>query len=127
MEFWEGAILVVGGLWLVGRMSRASASMPPVLSKAAAGTVTPTGNTTATNTDGSSVLVAGEPLSGSAPALVASNQPIIQNSYMPAIKTPLTPVGSSFPTKTAPITLFGGTKIQNITQTRSEAIRQIDL
>jgi hypothetical protein len=28
MEFWEGAILVVGGIWLVGRMSRQSASHP---------------------------------------------------------------------------------------------------
>ncbi len=28
MELWEGAALVVGGLWLIGRMSRKSATAP---------------------------------------------------------------------------------------------------
>ena len=101
MEFWEGAILVVGGLWLVGRMSRSSTAKP-VLSQAAAGTVTATGNTTATNTDGSSVLVAGEPLSGIAPPLTRSNQPVIsgfRNSLAPVVtaRAPFVPGGVASP------------------------------
>jgi hypothetical protein len=73
MEFWEGAVLIVGGLWLVGRMSRASATSPinkvPVTASSI-GTVGPQGNTVSTSTDGSTALIAGEPLTPMAPPLI---------------------------------------------------------
>jgi hypothetical protein len=74
MEFWEAAVLTIGGLWLVGRMSRshhqpiatatAATAASMGLSRSAAGTTTSEGNTTSTNLDGSAYLVAGEPLGG---------------------------------------------------------------
>lgn len=87
MEFWEVAILAVGGVWLVGRMSRASASSPlnmSLASKAAVGTVGPKGNTVATNTDGSSTLVAGEPLTPPGPSIM----PPIRHAYNPVVEAP---------------------------------------
>lgn len=93
MEFWEGAVLALGGLWLVGRMSRASASSPlnrPPVSQAALGTVGPAGNTVATNTDGSDTLVAGEPLTPQGPTLnvprVLSSNPV----HALPFRTPIT-------------------------------------
>lgn len=72
MEFWEGAILALGGIWLVGHMARKSANSPInniASSISAVGAVSSAGNTISTNTDGSSSLVAGEPLSGGAPTI----------------------------------------------------------
>lgn len=67
MEFWEGAILVVGGIWLVGRMSRQSASHPANV--AAPYMVSPSNDpsggldpTLATNTAGDSSITVGEPI-----------------------------------------------------------------
>jgi hypothetical protein len=65
MEFWEGAVLVVGGIWLVGHMSAKSA-----VGQSASIVKKPTvqvGNTTLTNTAGTSSLVAGEPLTPAGP------------------------------------------------------------
>jgi hypothetical protein len=62
MEFIEGAVLVVGGLWLVGRMSRKLDSHPanqpaPLVAPASTPNVT-----NMTNTAGDPAIVWGEPL-----------------------------------------------------------------
>lgn len=97
MKFWEGAIIVVGGIWLIGRLSRSSASHPVNLAASGAGAAAspspllPGGATVETNTDGSNSLVAGETLLP-APPLVGtgitrgtiSTQPVNQ----PVMSTP---------------------------------------
>ena len=69
MEFWEGAILVVGGIWLIGKVSRKSPNHPVTASMVAANPTQPAGNTVGVNTDGSNNLVSGEPLAPPVPAL----------------------------------------------------------
>lgn len=65
MEFWEGALLVVGGIWLIGRVSRNSANHPiNSVANAVAVSKTQQNLTTMTNTSGSIAVVAGEPLTG---------------------------------------------------------------
>lgn len=109
MEFWEAAVLTLGGLYLIGRMSRSSPTHPlnlgaPVVfesgaagaSSGRAGTTTPLGNTIATNTDGSTALIAGEPLTPAAGPFA----PVV---FVPHLSNPvtqlprLTPVASSSP------------------------------
>lgn len=63
MEFWEGAVLLVGGIWLVGRMHRNQIPSPspapgPVMSPS----MKVAGPTSHTNLDGSGFLVSGETL-----------------------------------------------------------------
>jgi hypothetical protein len=72
VKVWEAAILIIGGLWLVGRMARASASSPlnKVSTVSAVGTVGPQGNTVATNEAGTSYLIAGEPLTPAGPPIL---------------------------------------------------------
>jgi hypothetical protein len=62
MEFWEGAILVVGGIWLVGRVSRNSPHHPVTASAIALNLPQSAGNTIGTQQDGSGALVWGESL-----------------------------------------------------------------
>jgi hypothetical protein len=94
VKFWEAAILIVGGVWLVGRMARASSSSPLnkiVPSVSALGTVGPAGNTVATNQAGTSSLIAGEPLTPAGPSimppLTIGTEPV---SALP-IRTPVVP------------------------------------
>jgi len=92
MEFWEGAILIVGGLWLVGRMSRNSTTSPlnkVVASVSAIGTVGPTGNTASTNQAGNTSLIAGEPLTPAGP-------PITINTLIGSSPVTLAPVVSPY-------------------------------
>ncbi len=100
MEFWEGAILVVGGVWLVGRMARASSTHPLNTipkSMSALGTVGPKGNTVATNTDGSTNLIPGEPLTPQAPVLQISRKINLNPVGAPVVRTPIvgSPIGKA--------------------------------
>lgn len=63
MEWWEGAIVIVGGIWLIGRVSRHSPTHPvnSVPLSLNGGTARGLNPTTATNMDGSDTLIAGEP------------------------------------------------------------------
>jgi hypothetical protein len=72
MELWEAAILVVGGIWLIGKVSRNSPNHPVTASMVAANPTQPAGNTVGINTDGSNNLVWGEPL---APPVAPLAQP----------------------------------------------------
>jgi hypothetical protein len=96
MELWEGVILVAGGLWLVGRMSRNSKTHPVSKAMAASagtasgvGTVGPQGNTVATNTDGSTSLIAGEPLTPIANPIAVPKQVNVNKIATPIVKSPL--------------------------------------
>ena len=72
MEFWEGAVLIAGGIWLVGRMHRRQTMSFPSGGGYTTFVNRVAGPTSATNTDGSNSLVAGETLSsGSLPMLNA--------------------------------------------------------
>jgi hypothetical protein len=78
MEFWEGAILLVGGIWLVGQLDKRKTTVIATVSSV--GTVGPQGNTIATNTDGSTALVAGEPLTpGAASVPILTNTGLTRN------------------------------------------------
>lgn len=72
MEIWEGAILAVGGLWLVGYMSRKNAAHPL---NSGVGTSNTSNLTTigVAAASGSTDLIAGEPVAPPArPTLAAS-------------------------------------------------------
>jgi hypothetical protein len=62
MEFWEGAILIVGGIWLVGRVHRQQVQRLPASAPVMSPSQRVPGPTSATNTDGSGFLVSGETL-----------------------------------------------------------------
>jgi hypothetical protein len=75
VQFWEGAILLVGGIWLVGRMHRIQVQSLPVSMAVSTPARRVPGPTSATNTDGSGYLVSGETLNtgtGRQPALSGS-------------------------------------------------------
>ncbi len=90
MQFWEGAVLLVGGIWLVGRIHRTQVrSLAPAPHPVFTPSQPVPGPTSETNTDGSGYLVSGEtlgtgtvhPISDSCPscgsglaALVSSGQ-----------------------------------------------------
>lgn len=96
MEIWEAAVLIVGGVWLVGRMARNSPTSPLnqiAPSVSAVGTVGPQGNTTATNTDGSSSLIAGEPLTPSAPPLFVPRTVSVNAPGTAIARSPIVPGG----------------------------------
>lgn len=100
MKFREGAILLVGGVWLVGHMARKSASSPinsAPKSISAAGTTTSAGNTIATNTDGSSSLVAGETLGPRAPMIPVSKTVSVNAPGSPVVKSPILVSGALRP------------------------------
>lgn len=73
MKFWEGAILVVGGIWLIGRLSRRLPTHPTNAigsvssSDSSISNMNSAGPTVGTNTDGSSSLVGGETLQAAPP------------------------------------------------------------
>lgn len=80
MEFWEGALVVVGGIWLIGRMSRrpqgpvyTAAPMMVSPSNDPSGGLNPT---LATNTAGDSSLTVGEPLGQPATPLRPTRTPV---------------------------------------------------
>lgn len=81
MEFWEGAVLVVGGLWLVGKISRQHGSvahvMPTSLNPSLLGGA---GNTVGTNEAGETSLVAGETLQAAPPLMLRSSGGIMVDS-----------------------------------------------
>jgi hypothetical protein len=97
MELWEGAILVVGGIFLVGYMSRknALAAQSGAGSLSLATTVTPAGTSNAsnltnlTNTAGGYPTIMGEPLEPPQPPIspVKTSFPIF--SQMPANPAPV--------------------------------------
>ena len=96
MKFWEGAILVVGGIWLVGRMSRNSAMHPA--NRALSYSQTPP-LTKQTNVAQAPFVIAGESLTPpiSIPGPVKQPMPVIQSNVMPVSNVRL-------PTAPAPIT-----------------------
>lgn len=92
MELWEGAILAIGGIWLVGTLARRSANSPinkVATSISAVGTTSSAGNTISTNTDGSHSLIAGEPLSGGAPPLPVKKVVSVASPYSSVAKAPI--------------------------------------
>ena len=100
MEFWEGAVLLVGGVWLVGHMSRRSASHPINSVATAIQASRYTSNlTNSTNMAGSTSLIAGESLTPQGPKLPTSSQPIVapvtRRPYVPPVfhKAPIHVVG----------------------------------
>ena len=92
MEWWEGAILVVGGVWLIGRISRQSPNHPVnSVAQAVAVSQTQQNLTTMTNTSGSVAVVAGEPLTGgSEPIPVAITKRNIIAVQRPVTAQPVT-------------------------------------
>jgi hypothetical protein len=62
MEFWEGAVLLVGGIWLVGRVHRNQVRTAGIAAPVAMPSYRVPGATSETNTDGSGYLVGGESL-----------------------------------------------------------------
>jgi hypothetical protein len=115
VEFWEGAILVIGGVWLVGTMARKSATSPinkATTSIVAAGTVTSAGNTIATNTDGSTSLIAGEQLGPSAPSILVNKTVSVNAPSTPVVNPPIavaSPLRSILGRSSAPIGPAGTT------------------
>lgn len=73
MEFWEGAVLLVGGIWLVGRIHRTQLRSNVISGAVMTPEQQVPGATSETNTAGTGHLVWGEPLSsGYVPPLVHS-------------------------------------------------------
>lgn len=89
MEFWEGAVLIVGGVWLVGKMTKRPVfgAAPSITSKVVA---TP-GLTTLTNTAGTPHLVAGEPLTPAGPMIPSHAVTVSTPVGSAPIKAPITP------------------------------------
>lgn len=88
MKFWEGAIIVIGGIWLIGRISRTDPNHPLNTVKGLglpSPSVGPGGATVGTNTDGSSSLTAGETL---APAPPIGSGAVPVNSTPPLMSAP---------------------------------------
>jgi len=83
MEFWEGAILVVGGVWLVGHMSRRSAAHPLNQNQPTYSAVPTLAQST--NTAGTSSLVAGESLTQPTGSQLVKSGPV----SLPASGTPV--------------------------------------
>lgn len=117
MELWEGALLIVGGVWLVGKVSRNSPNHPVNATQVALSPNQPAGNTIGTQTDGSNNLVWGEPLAPPTPPLptnfgirtiapvsdhIASHPTIttVQMNPIPARFTPIPSIPAKSPTQT---------------------------
>lgn len=82
MEFIEGAILVIGGIWLVGRMSRQSATHPANAAAASPVSIEPNLTTRTNLAGGTAGLVTGEPLTTATPAPV-----LVSGAPPPAVTT----------------------------------------
>ena len=90
VELWEGALLIVGGVWLVGKVSRNSPNHPVNATQVALAPSQPAGNTIGTQTDGSNNLVWGEPLAPPTPPLPAHPNIMTVSSTTQHIATPVT-------------------------------------
>lgn len=102
MEFWEGAVLVVGGLWLIGKVARQAPNqlvshvMPTSLNTSLLGGA---GNTVGTNHAGDSSLVSGETLQDAPPLppqsrgvmVISTQTPSRPTSPVVPMRTPFTP------------------------------------
>jgi hypothetical protein len=102
MELFEAAILVVGGIWLVGHMSRKQAA---VAAAPALGTTNRSNLTTITNTAGGYPTVYGESLEPPQPAIPVSRVAAMPPSLAPSVPTapfrvPLAPVAPVAPVRT---------------------------
>ncbi len=92
MEFWEGAVLIVGGIWLVGRMHRIQTRSVTMGGPVPSPAMRVPGATSETNLDGSGYLVAGEslatgtvrPISESCPTCSSGLSSIIAGQSAPA-------------------------------------------
>jgi hypothetical protein len=90
VEFWEGAVLIVGGLFLVDRVTRKPAAVAPSNANLAINTA---GLTRLTNTAGTSSLIAGEPLAAPTPSVSTSAVPV----HVPVTARPIrAPLAGSF-------------------------------
>lgn len=73
MEFWEGAILIVGGVWLVSHMARKNRQAQQTIigtsTLGASGTSNESNLTNLTNTAGGTPTIYGEPLQAPNPPL----------------------------------------------------------
>jgi hypothetical protein len=116
MELWEGAILVVGGIWLVGYMASKNAAVQataaaPVAGAASAASpagVSNTSNlTTITNTAGGTPTVMGEPLEGPQPPLLGSGPPRFLGTPFggPISKRAAIPSGTMAPMNSRPMAI----------------------
>lgn len=109
MEFWEGAILVVGGIWLVGRMSRQTAAHP-LNATAVTDLVTPSNVpnlTNITNTAGEPVVVWGEPLDPAPVPVLKPGGPL----YVVPTGTQPQPVARPVPSGASTTTPVSGSKV----------------
>lgn len=73
MEFWEGAVLIIGGVWLVGRMHRVQTRAVAMSAPVSMPSQPVAGPSSETNMDGSGYLVGGETLhTGTGPQVSSS-------------------------------------------------------
>jgi hypothetical protein len=91
MELWEGAILVVGGLYLVTVMARRQpgVAVSPNANLANLSGRGQSGLTTATNTAGTDYLVAGEQLAAPTPSLATSTISVNSQPTIPVQSAPV--------------------------------------
>jgi hypothetical protein len=91
MEFWEGAILVVGGIYLVTVVAkkRPGAPVSPNANLTNLSGRGQSGNTVATNTAGTPFLVAGEDLAGPTSALPTTTVPVASGPTRPPVSAPV--------------------------------------
>ena len=102
MEFWEGAILVVGGVWLVAHMAskqnRTTQSVIGTSTLGAVGTTNASNLTNLTNQAGGQPTIWGEPLQPIQPPVVGpytvSAQPVLTPMRQP-IYAPITPISKT--------------------------------
>jgi len=126
MELWEGAALVVGGLWLIGRMSRKTAPTGNLASVAAAsnqvGAATvqayaPLGPAGESSNGQTTPLMAGEgfapapaPMIQVGGAPVAVQRPAVNptKSSAPSVAPPTAPVTPSFSPNLSSVSTYNG-------------------
>lgn len=103
MEFWEGAILVVGGVWLVKHMANrhrsALANVSAQSSLGSAGTSNASNLTNITNTAGGYPTIAGEPLDSPQPPIMV---PIVKPAQPIAIRPVAMPKAVTVNSKVVP-------------------------
>lgn len=100
MEFWEGAVLIIGGVWFVGRMHRTATATGAMAPGVAAPVGMPShrvpGPTSETNTDGSGYLVSGESLGTGLTNPTSNSCPSCNlGGGLPGLRGPRSAVGGS--------------------------------